>query len=528
MQEGGGGVARQAGNGARVIANVDGHPQHGCAIAADGAAGDGARPQLWQVKDHHRALWHCLLPQLCSGMRRSVDHATRSSGRRLTIKPSNALHMTNRPTGTLPRAGALLFGIVVATGPAGARESVFRNWMAVCDNALTCTAFGFSAEKGAGGGFIKITREAAPSALLRVELAVAAEEAPRAQHRLSVTFDGPPTPGLPSAPFPGRFDDEYVRVVLAGGRPLEAFVAALTAGTTLTTVVAPAPADQSKPAMLTFAIGAAKEALAWVDEQQGRGGTATALVAKGAARGQTPAAVGAVRLKRVGQVNLPKAPPANVAAAWLEACPGEANDGADGSPGEAMRVDTGMIAWRLPCGSDHMVFLADERAGSVKQLSFKLPTTNGVNDVQVLQSATFNAARMSLTAGMSVDCTPNLGQIGYSARWLWSNGAFELVDYKAFLAGQRHRAPATPTRTTRPPACRRRTGLPCIASAKLCQVPRAVRQGAIDSKRRSSRAATPPATAASPSVPNLKFASYGVSSCLANFKFEKHTRINFF
>ena len=31
-----------------------------------------------------------------------------------------------------------------------------------------------------------------------------------------------------------------------------------------------------------------------------------------------------------------------------------------------------------------------------------------------------------------------------------------------------------------------------------------------------------------PSVPNLKFASYGVSSCLANFKFEKHTRINFF
>ena len=32
----------------------------------------------------------------------------------------------------------------------------------------------------------------------------------------------------------------------------------------------------------------------------------------------------------------------------------------------------------------------------------------------------------------------------------------------------------------------------------------------------------------SPSVPNLKFASYGVSSCLANFKFEKHTRINFF
>ena len=219
---------------------------------------------------------------------------------------------------------------------------------------------------------------------------------------------------------------------MGGGRPLEAFVAALTAGTILTTVVAPAPADQSKPATLTFAIGAAKEALAWVDEQQGRGGTATALVAKGAARGQTPAAVGAVRLKRVGQVNLPKAPPANVAAAWLEACPGEANDGADGSPGEAMRVDTGMIAWRLPCGSDHMVFLADERAGSVKQLSFKLPTTNGVNDVQVLQSATFNAARMSLTAGMSVDCTPNLGQIGYSARWLWSNGAFELVDYKAF------------------------------------------------------------------------------------------------
>jgi hypothetical protein len=31
-----------------------------------------------------------------------------------------------------------------------------------------------------------------------------------------------------------------------------------------------------------------------------------------------------------------------------------------------------------------------------------------------------------------------------------------------------------------------------------------------------------------PSVPNLKFTSYGVSSCLANFKFEKHTRINFF
>jgi hypothetical protein len=220
--------------------------------------------------------------------------------------------------------------------------------------------------------------------------------------------------------------------VLAGGRTLEAFVTALTTGTTLTTVVAPAPADQGKPATLSFAIGAAREALAWVDEQQGRAGTATALVAKGATRGQAPATVGSVRLKRVGQVNVPKAPPANVAAAWLEACPGEANDGADGSPGEAMRVDTGMIVWRLPCGSDHMLFLADERASTVKQLSFKLPTNNGVNDVQVLQSATFNAARMSLTAGMSVDCTPNLGQIGYSARWLWSNGAFELVDYKAF------------------------------------------------------------------------------------------------
>src|SRR5262245_442427 len=91
--------------------------------------------------------------------------------------------------GTAPlRAGGLLLGIVVAAGQANARESIFRNWMAVCDNALTCTVFGFSAEKGAGGGFIKITREAAPSATVRFELAVAAEEAPRAQHRLTVTF----------------------------------------------------------------------------------------------------------------------------------------------------------------------------------------------------------------------------------------------------------------------------------------------------------------------------------------------------
>jgi hypothetical protein len=349
---------------------------------------------------------------------------------RLTIARLTAARIR---LGTAPlRAGALLLGSVVAAGQANARESIFRNWMAVCDNALTCTVFGFSAEKGLGGGFIKIIREAAPSATVRVELAVAAEEAPRAQHRLTVTFDGSSTPGLPTSPLPGRFDDEYVRVVLTSGRVLEAFVTALTVGTTMTAVVAPAPADQSKPATVTFPIGAAKEALAWVDEQQGRGGTATALVTKGASRGQTPAAVGSVRLKRVSQVSIPKAPPANVAAAWLEACPGEANDGADGSPGEAMRVDTGMIAWRMPCGSDHMLFLADERASTVKQLSFKLPTNNGVNDVQVLQSATFNTARMSLTAGMEVDCTPNLGQIGYSARWLWANGAFELVDYKAF------------------------------------------------------------------------------------------------
>jgi hypothetical protein len=345
---------------------------------------------------------------------------------------SNASCATNRPV--VMRLGAAILFVPAMLLPiaAGARESVFRNWMAVCDNALTCTVFGFSAEKGAGGGFIKITREAAPLALVRAELAVAAEEAPRAQHRLALNFDGTAAPGLPTAPLPGRFDDEYVRVVLAGGRALEAFVTALTTGTILTTIVAPAPADQGKPATLTFALAGAKDALNWVDEQQGRSGTATALVARGAGRGQPPSATASVRPRRVGQVNVPKTPPSVVAAAWLEACPGEANDGADGSPGEAMRVDTGMVAWRMPCGSDHMVFLNDERAGTAKQLSFKLPTNTGANDVQVLQSASFNPARMSLSAGMIVDCTPHLGQIGYAARWLWSAGAFELVDYKAF------------------------------------------------------------------------------------------------
>ncbi|MBX9912018.1 MAG: DUF1176 domain-containing protein [Beijerinckiaceae bacterium] len=165
---------------------------------------------------------------------------------------------------------------------AGPSSKTFRDWIAGCDNLKSCTAMSLPAEIDEHIAFLRLERAAGPNVVPKLVIRVRAEKlaAPLAAE---LDLDGAPFPA-PGRKLPATIGDDENATIALSAADAEALIAAARKATKLTVTIAGKSLDVS--------LSGSVAALLWIDEQQGRLGTISALIRKGP--GETSAAVPAL------------------------------------------------------------------------------------------------------------------------------------------------------------------------------------------------------------------------------------------
>lgn len=302
---------------------------------------------------------------------------------------------------------ALLATMVATTATAASKS--FQDWTVVCDNTRDCSAFGFAEEGFDDRPFLHVQRSAAADAAPVVRLVMVGEiDAPTPW---AVKVDGKPVPGVaPKAE--GDAD-----VVLTPAQTT-ALLAAVRNGQKLS--LAPGRSD--------ILLTGAAAALRWMDDQQQRAGTVTALVAKGpkpAASVPAPPPVPLVRPgPAVSQAGLPDKLPPGMRGQLGEDCEAQARQ--DFSPIIA-RLSPGVILFGELCylGAYNEIYafmLADEQGGHIRPA--QIPNLDG-SSTNLLMNVDFDVETQTLS---NFDKGRGLGDCGGSNSWIWDGKAFRISD----------------------------------------------------------------------------------------------------
>ena len=180
-------------------------------------------------------------------------------------------------TGHLPVAAALFVCLTVAANSVEFKD--FRDWHAACDNLRNCSAYGFESENS-GSGYLRIKRGGEAHAPVKIMLAVWADD--KVTFRLR--FDYPALPGLPDGALTGELngDGNVRQIVLTDTVSADMLIASIRkAARIIVTREAPPGKAPSDPSTSEISMSGAVAALLWIDEQQKRLDTRTALIRKG-------------------------------------------------------------------------------------------------------------------------------------------------------------------------------------------------------------------------------------------------------
>ncbi|CAN5441097.1 DUF1176 domain-containing protein [soil metagenome] len=304
---------------------------------------------------------------------------------------------------------AALLGALVATSAQAASKS-FQDWTVVCDNARDCSAFGFAEEGSEDRPFMHVRRPATAGAAPVVRLVLVSESG--APTRWAVRVDGKSVAGLaPKAE--GDAD-----VVLTPSQTT-ALLGAIRNGKRLT--LAPGRSD--------ILLTGAAAALRWMDDQQQRAGTLTALVAKGPGPASAVPAPPPVPLVRPGSVvsqsNLPEKLWPGMRAKLGEDC--DASMSAEDYDPIIARLSPGVILYGELCyrGAYNEIYgflLADEKGGHVRRTEF--PNLDG-STTNLLMNVDFDVETQTLS---NFDKGRGIADCGGYNSWIWDGRAFQISD----------------------------------------------------------------------------------------------------
>ena len=319
--------------------------------------------------------------------------------------------------------GVWLALLLAAAADAAGTKTV-KDWTAVCDNLGACAAYGFSAEGQDTDSYLKISRgaggAAAPIVLVVYD---AADQQPAAAWTLEV--DGRPIAGLASVRSAGG--EAGARATLTGSAA-SALIAALKEGQAL-------DISQGGKTLDSISLAGSAAVLLWVDDQQGRVGTVTALARPGpkpASAVPPPAPMPIVRAAPpADQSGLPqKAPPALVK--------GIADCDPDRKPEDSddvvARLAPGLVLWGPQCSMGaynevNVFFLGDEKARAAKRVVFpEAPGAGQASDDEVV-NADFDPKTQTLN---SFAKGRGIGDCGEAINWVWTGKAF-VVDSELFM-----------------------------------------------------------------------------------------------
>ena len=338
------------------------------------------------------------------------------------------------------RTIALLFAVAGIGGASAADFKDFHDWYAACDNLRNCTAYGFASQEPASA-YVRVDRGGAPSAPARITIMASVPDGESA----TLAFDDADLRGLPAGPVifkGGASDYVFGRFAIEDPAAVEAVLASLRKAQKLL-IGRPGDGKKSDSDLTGVSMRGAAAALLWIDEQQLRVGTPTALVG----RGDRPASsippqpeAPVVRAARPANA-APKPLAAEIEAALLAKAKRELCGDDEQTRVEAVNVlgpDTTLHAYACPEGSGAYnlvsVFLIvrDGSPESARAVDFTLPVKigrlrtdpglaymaiNGGFDPATITLWTFSKGR-----GIA-DC-------GTEEEWIWDGQAFRLTSLR--------------------------------------------------------------------------------------------------
>jgi hypothetical protein len=320
----------------------------------------------------------------------------------------------------------------LSVAPATADIKGFRDWLAACDNLRACSAFGFDAELS-GNSYLRLERGGAADSGLRITIVVDAGK----DVTFKLAFDDPGLPGLPAEALAGETtgDDDSKRLTIAEPQAVATALASLRRAKTLViTRIDPPGGPASDPVRSEISLSGLVAALLWIDDQQKRVGTVTAMIGRGdkpaAAVPAVPALPVMVAAKRATGPT-PKKAPAAVIAKARAACEDRSLREAD----DATRLGADEIMYWFPCakisGAYNFVsaLVIDSPGKPVRVAEFKFPPGHAAD---ARDFSPINAGYDEATQTLSTfNKGRGLGDCGSSNEWVWDGRAFQLILSKA-------------------------------------------------------------------------------------------------
>lgn len=178
--------------------------------------------------------------------------------------------MTARKRSAIAPA-VLLLGLCCTTAQAAPAAKTFRDWIVGCDNLKSCTALSLPAETAEHISILKLTRPAGPQGALKAEVKIRAEQL-KAPLSVAMTIDGAAFPA-PGKTWPTASGDGENAGIELSPSEADALIAAARKASKVTVTIAGRTLDMS--------LAGSVAALLWMDEQQGRLNTTSALIRKG-------------------------------------------------------------------------------------------------------------------------------------------------------------------------------------------------------------------------------------------------------
>jgi hypothetical protein len=293
-----------------------------------------------------------------------------------------------------------------------------KDWTAVCSNLGDCTAFGFSEEGSDTNAYIKIERQAGPAAQPRVTLVYDTSDKQPAQ-TWTLSLDGKPIAGV--GPVRAAAGENGARAVLSGAAA-ERVIDALRNGKGL-------ELDAGGKSLEEISLAGSAAVLVWVDDQQGRVGTVTALTRKGPAPASSVhprlAAPLAAAAPPVSQAGLPNHAPKSVIKGVADCDPPSMSEPDD----TIARLAPGVLLWGPECdmaayNETSVFFIGDEHAGHLKRVLFpEAPGAGQVSD-ELLMNVGFDPKTQTLS---SFSKGRGIADCGSTEAWVWDGKAFRMA-----------------------------------------------------------------------------------------------------
>jgi hypothetical protein len=242
---------------------------------------------------------------------------------------------------------ATLLFILVTMAPARADVKNFRDWLASCDNGRSCVALALREQ--ANGVYLRLDREGTPNAKPRLTILVRPENA----KTVTLAFNDASLAGLPKGNVALKIeDDEFARIAIPDA-DTEALLAAIRKAEKIVVGNPEATKDDEK-IVGEISLSGAAAALLWIDEQQKRLDTVTALVRRGAKPASAvpaPPAVPLVTAAKAGGPAVKTVPQAVSKKAFVACDEGENNDENKPVESEPSRLGSTQLLYSFQCRS---------------------------------------------------------------------------------------------------------------------------------------------------------------------------------